>query len=299
MNPYDIRNFVKEHGVSGFEDAFGRLLEGEVLPNGTKIKRRPQEFSLTALWEGLVGPVDWITRPPRELMESGGLDPTGFPTVTEKLLAAVMIPAYATQMQVADRLVPRSYDPKTLTEQFPGFTAGEGPKPIPIGDEYPVVGFGDKYATFQSALHNKKEGFEIRINEETIRFDQTGMIMQIAENNAQSMATERERRTVRAVLGIGADTGTTQAGVYFPSGVDTAVYRGAVFNLRTDAAPVYIDPASGVSDSQLRNYSDLAEMMTIHATKIKDDRLIGDQRPITWNPNTMLIPTAALVKMRH
>lgn len=291
MNPVDIRSFIREHSVAGFIEGIEHSLNGTgTLPNGQKIrKRRPEEFSLLALYEGMVGPVRDIHR---HMQEAGALSATGFPTVTEKLLASIMIPAYDAQMAVANTLVPRIYTPATLTEQIPGFTANEGPRPIPEGDEYPTLGFGDKFATFQAALHNKKEGFEIRITEETIRFDQTGQIMDRARMAAMAMGTERERRTVRAVLGIGSDTGTTQAGVYYPSGVDTALYRAATSNLRTDAAPIYNDINAGTNDSQLKNYTDLAEMMAIHATQIKDDRLVGDARPVAWNPNVLLVPIA-------
>jgi len=293
MRIEEIRKFRDEHGVEGLVDAIGHTLEGVKLPNGAVIKKKETDYSFQALWEALVGPVDWVKSPPQHLMESG-LDPTGFPSATEKLLASVMIKGYQTQQAVADRLVPESYTPKTLTERIVGFTADEAPHPIATGEEYPTVGFGEKWANFEEALHNKKEGMEIRITEEVIRFDQTAMILRKAQGLGMGLATERERRTVRACMGIGADTGTTIGGVYFPSGVDTPLYRSGNNNLRTNAAPIYNFPGK-TADSKLEDYTDFQEIMTIHAQNMKDDRLNSEQRPIAWNPNTILVPVALSV----
>ena len=289
MRAYEVKQFVKDHGVAAFVEAFSDGLDGRNMPNGVPLD--PFRMSFTHLWEALVGSVDSSTSLYQQVSEAGALDHTGFPTVAEKLLSTVMIKGYETRRMVADLLVPESMSPKTLTERIPGFTAISSPKLITPGEEYPLADFTDKFAAYEQALHNKKEGVEIALTEEVVRFDQTGMILRHAQNVGMTIQTERERRTVRGILGIGLDTGTAQNGVYFPNGTDTALYRASENNLRTDAAPIYNHPGA-IANSKLVDYTDIQEVLTVHAQNIKDDRQLGTTRPIAWMPNAMLIPVS-------
>lgn len=294
MNKTEIQAFIREHGVRGFVDCFEKLLRGHELPNGAKYKVDPYQCSFKEMWEGMVGPIRETFDNPiwrSSVLEAGALDATGFPSATEKLISSVTIDAYESAAQVADLLVPRSVEPKTLTERIVGFTSPEGPKPVLPGEDYPKTGFGEKYVTFEQALHNKKEGVEIQVTEEAVRLDQTNSILDRAAGVGMTLRAERERRTVRAVLGIGTDTGTEQSGVYFPNGTDTALYRASVGNLRTDSAPIYNHPGK-TADSKLEDFTDIQEVLTIHAQKITDDRQLGTGRPIIWNPDTLLVPVA-------
>lgn len=287
MNRHEIREYIREHGLNGFTEDVGALLAGTTLPNGANIKLRPEDFSIKEMWEALA-PAGF-TGPLVALRESGGMDATGFPTLTEKLLSSAMIDGYNPIRSIADQLVPNSIEPKTLTERIPGITTMEGPKIITPGMQYPTIGFSDKYVGFEQALFNKKEGYAIEILEETIRFDQTNMIISAARDAGMTLQTERERRTVRAVFGVGEDTGSAINGVYFPNGVDTPLYLASGLNLRTDTTPIYNHPGVTV-DSKLENYTDLQEVMSVHARNIKDDRLLGAGRPIAWSPDRVLVP---------
>jgi len=289
MNKHEIRAYIKEHTVDGFAEGVDALLRGAELPNGAKVKLNPRDFSISEMYEGMVG--DIYGTPMRMLSESGALDHTGFPTLTEKLLSTEAINGYNARPGVADILVPRKTTPRTLTERIPGLTTSEGPKNVLPGEPYPSIGFGDKYVDFEAAMANKKDGFLIQVTEETIRFDQTGMIMDAANRAGQQLQTERERRTVRAVLGIGLDTGTSLSGVYYPNSVDTALYTAAGYNLRTNAVPIYNHPGQ-TADSKLENYTDIQEALTVQAQNIKDDRLVGQGRPIVWNPDRILVPVS-------
>lgn len=291
MNKYEIEQFRKEHGVHGFVDALGCLLEGVKLPNGYDKRIDPFALSVGSMWEALVGSIGETLPLRGNLAEAGALDHTGFPTATEKLIATVMIREYDRHRGVADQLVPNSYEPRTLTERIPGFTSLDTPKNVLPGEDYPMSTFADKFATYEEALHNKKEGIELAMTEEVVRFDQTGMILRRAQNIGRNIQIERERRTVRAILGIGKETGTDLNGVYFPSGTDTALYRASENNLRTNAAPIFNHPGK-TADSKLEDYTDLQEVLTVHAQNIKDDRQLGTTRPIAWNPNAILTPMA-------
>lgn len=289
MRKEDIRQFVKEHGVAGFVDSYSRLLEGRRLPNGAIQQIEPMRQSFTSLWEALVGPVDIGESLFMAVREAGALDATGFPTVAEKLISTIMIRGYESRRGVADILVPETYDPRTLTERIPGFTRMSSPKNVLPGEPYQSGTFTDKFATYEAALHNKKDGIMIPVTEEAVRFDQTGMVLRHAQNIGMSIQDERERRTVRAVLGIGLDTGTVQSGVFFPSGTDTALYRASRNNLRTNATPIVNHPGK-TANSVFEDYTDIQEVLATHARNIVDDRDLGTTRPIAWQPNTILYP---------
>lgn len=293
MNRYEIQSFIKEHGVEGFRQGFDALIEGRTLPNGLVERIDPRKLSLKELWEGCVGSIasTFDNARWRESAGGGALEPTGFPTATEKLLSTVTIRAYESRMKIADRLVPNSDSPPTLTARMIGFTNPESSKSIMPGEQYPRVGIGDKYVTFEEALHNKKEGVEVAVTEEAVRFDQTSQIITRASGVGMSHASDRERRTVRACLGIGSDIGTSVNGVYYPSGIDSPLYSAAQLNLRTDATPIYNHPGQ-TANSVFADYTDLAEAYEVHAANIRDDRLVGSARPITWSPNVLLGPIA-------
>lgn len=292
MRRDEFRSLIQEHGVDGFTKVMDTLLEGYKLPNGTVQRLDPKSVSIAALYEAMVGPVSMsesLTRQLATLCEAGDLAASAFPTVTEKLIATIMIKGYNSRPGIADTLVPESYSPRTLTERIPGFTALSSSKQVLPGEPYPTGDFSDKYATFEQAVYNKKEGFQINVLEETIRFDQTGMILRNAETAGAQIQQERERRTVRAILGIGLDAGTSLNNVYFPSNVDSPLYTAAQFNLRTNAVPLYNHPGK-TADSKLEDYTDFAEVLTVHAQNIVDDRQLGTPRPISWNPDRVLVP---------
>lgn len=294
MDVYQLRNLVTEHGVPGVIKIVSDLLEGRKLPNGASYKLEPRQFSLKTLWEGLVGSIaSTLDNPLWREAAPGALDPTGFPSITEKLISNVTIAAYTNRGGLADQLVPNSTEPRTLTERITGFTMPEGPMNVLPAQPYPAIGFGEKYVTFQQAIDNKKEGMLIAVTEEAVRFDQTGSLLRQAETIGDTLQTERERRTVRAIMGIGLDRGTVQDNVYFPSDVDTPMYRAATSNLRTNASPIFTSVGQTAS-SVLVDWTDFQEVLTVHAQNITDDRQVGTGRPIVWSPDAVLVPVALL-----
>lgn len=290
MKREDIQGLKKELGVQGFVEAFDDALNGRNMPNGARLT--PEHVHIRDMWEALVGPIS-----DRSLVAQiseagyGALDPTGFPTATEKLIASITIRGYNERRMIGDQLVPNSYTPTTLTERIEGFTTMSSPKQVMPGENYTAADFGEKYVTYEAAVHNKKEGYLIAVTEEVVRFDQTGNIIRQAQGIGRTLMTERERRTVRAVLGIGKDTGTTQSDVYYPLGVDTALYRASEFNLRTNNAPIV------GADSELQDHTDIQEAYASHAQNVVDDRQVDPQRPIIWTPNRLLAPAGLIATL--
>lgn len=292
MRRDEIRSIIKEHGAYNFGVMVESVLKGYKLPNGAVVKKNPTDFNFKTLWEACVGDIGdtldnaaWRSGLSRMYSEAGGaLDITGFPAASEKILSSQIIAGYDSVPMIGDQLVPNVNRPTSLREVIPGATTLDSPKPILAGEEYPTVGFGEKFVTFEEAVYQKKEGYEIQVTEEVVRFDRTNFLLDRARTLGRTISIERERRTIRAIMGLGDDVSTTQQKVYFPAGVDTPLYAATTSNLRTDSSALI------GSNSKLADYTDLQEVLTVHATLIKDDRISGNTRPIIWTPRVLLVP---------
>lgn len=132
MNASDIRKFVERHGGGHLgsrvfiDKVLNPALEGKKLSDGTDLKTRPEDFSLRALWEGLVGEIrgsslqDTIIKfHGREmpLHEAGaaGLHSTMFPTATSNIIHRAVIEGYENEQFIGDMLVTDM--PSTLKEE--------------------------------------------------------------------------------------------------------------------------------------------------------------------------------------
>src|SRR4030067_882951 len=108
----EIREFIRPHGHVAYLDLQRRLLEGRTLENGAKFKQRPEDFSIRALWEGLVGPIGktlpigqgrrgWMETP-RQLEEA--VSSTAFQSAIGQLIAAKVIEGYNAHGYIGDQL---------------------------------------------------------------------------------------------------------------------------------------------------------------------------------------------------
>ncbi|KKL65485.1 hypothetical protein LCGC14_2154490, partial [marine sediment metagenome] len=202
----NIRGLVNEHGVAGYLQIQADLLEGRETPNGRKVTRRPDEFSIRALWEGLVGPVEDTLAFAAGLNGKGyveiqeAISSTGFSSAIGQLLAAKLIEGYDSPGFIGDELVETM--PSSLRgERLAGFTALQGPKPVGELAQYEDSTFTDKFV----GTRETKRGRLLSISEEAVVFDQTGQILLLASRLGEIARQERERRIVRAV--IDADSG--------------------------------------------------------------------------------------------
>ena len=272
----EIRAVVEEHGIGGYLDIQKRLLEGETLPNGAKIApRSPYDFSIRALWEGMVGPVEETLNVHRpgyideyaRVQEAVG---TGnFASATGQLINAMVIQGYNAVPQIGNQLV--TVMPSNLRdERIVGFTHQQGPLEVVENEPYSGSSFEDKYVTTTQA----KMGRLLDVTEEAVTFDQTGQVLLRAQRLGEVTAQERERTIVRGVANV--DSG---AQVYRPSGTAEALYSSGNSNLLSTATP-------------LVDWTDIQEARVYHATTQTDDRAAdaaGSGRPVMWNPRILLV----------
>lgn len=270
-----IRQLVNEHGIVGYLGLQADLLEGRELPNGRKIaKKRPEDFSVRALWEGLVGDVE-STLPHAMGMNASGyveiqesVSSSGFSSAIGQLIAAKVIEGYESPGFIGDELV-TTMPSKLRGERIVGFTALQGPKPVGELSPYEDSTFTDKYV----GTRETKRGRLLSVSEEAVVFDQTGQLLLRASMLGESARQERERRIVRAV--INADSGEA---VYQPSGTAEQLYSAGNNNLLSTATP-------------LVDWTDIQEVLAFHATNVTDDRETDDEmggQPIAWMPKILL-----------
>lgn len=247
------------------------LLEGRKLPNGNTLKRKPEDFSIRALWEGLIGPVDETL--PLGLLssggkynyirEAGGINSTMFPIATGNIITNKVIEAYNMPGLIGDRLVTRM--PSNLrSETIPGMTAAMGPDEVMEADMYKDSSIGEKYVTTETA----KKGRLISVTEETIQFDRTGLILMRAQAIGEATAQEREKVILDGVTGINAN-------VYKPLGSPATLYAAGHKNI--------------VGSNPLVDWGSIEALELYHAANVKDDRQGGGAQPIIWMPRQLLV----------
>lgn len=287
MRRDDIKSIIGSLGPRGFVHAFADLLEGRDQSGREVPKLRPDQVSVRALWEGLVGPCE-ETLPsympagrfnfvePRAFQEA--IDSTTFPNATGVLIASRVIDAYNGLPTIGDTLV--TVMPSRLkSERFVGFTSLEGPKEVPEAGPYEESGFGEKYVTTETA----KKGRILELTEETIFFDQTGQILLRAQQLGEATRQERELIILGGVLDVAGAADLVANGVKFrpvyrPSGVATALYSHGTYQNHLATATALVD------------WTDIDEVMRYHAENVRDDRAISAERlPIIWNPRTLLV----------
>lgn len=277
MKAREIRERIQAHGggIRGqkvfVEQYLIPLLEGRKLPNGAEIKRRPEDFSIRALWEGMIGPVDETL--PMGLLssagkyhyirEAGGINSTMFPVATGNIITNKVIEAYNMDGLIGDMLTTRM--PSNLrSETIPGFTASQGPDEVAEGDQYKDSSIGEKYVTTETS----KKGRLISVTEETILFDRTGEILMRAQKIGEATAQEREKAILNGVTGVNPN-------VYKPNGIATTLYAAGNKNI--------------LGSNGLTDWASIEALEVYHAENVKDDRQGETGEPVLWMPRQLLV----------
>lgn len=292
----EIRRLREQYGAEGYLRMQAQLLglnpdgsvptgaDGEakfhesIESGGRTVRRRPPEqFSLQALWEGLVGPVEEtlpFAQKRKGLVEVNRTElqeqvaSTAFPSATGQLIATRVIEGYESPNFIGDQLVD-TMDSNLRNERVVGFTSLQGPKPVNEGQAYEGSTYEEKFVTTQET----KRGRLLQVTEEAVFFDQTGQILRRAQGIGRKAREERERRIVRGV----ADVDSNER-VYRPDGSAEQLYASANSNVLTG--------------TPLNDWTDIQEALTHHAQNITDDREPDDhmgEQPIMWNPEILLV----------
>jgi len=272
-----IKLMVETRGLQTTVYAIRDLLEGRKQENGAQYKLRAEDFSLRALWEGLVGaPEDTLP----SLAQISGLllqeavDSTAFQVVTRMLLGSKVIEGYNSVRGVGDSLVSLMPSTRRL-ENIPGFTEMEGMKLVPEGMPYDDSSIGEKYVTTQAF----KKGRLISITEEAVMEDQTGQLLMRAQRFGERARIDRERTIIEGIV-------DKNSNVYRPSGVATALYSVGNRNLCGTGSAI-----SGFQSAvPLVDWNDLNTVEDFHAQSLNSDPQIGTSEPILWDANQLFVP---------
>ena len=253
------------------------ILNESVNFNGKKVPRfHPRDFSIRALFEGLVGPVDeclahaqdgmGFHEIPVKMQEA--VSTGAFPSAVGQLISTMVIEGYEdTTGFIGDQLV-SPMQSNLRDERIVGFTTLQAPKEVIEGDAYEDSTFADKFV----GSRQTKRGRLLSITEEAVVHDQSGQVLDRARTLGEMAQQERERRIVRAVI----DASSTVA-VYSPSGTHEQLYHASNDNLRTTAV--------------LADWTDIQETLAYHAANQIDDREPDDNlgtQPIVWVPKIIL-----------
>lgn len=272
MRKYDIIKFKEAYGAKGVRHIIQCQLEGVKMPNGVVVTKKPEDFSIRELWEGLVGDVGLtLTNYGKmgafnymEIQEA--IDSSMFPTVTGMLIAKKVIDAYSAPRFVGDRLV-TVMPSKLKVETIAGFSNVQSPKEVLEGADYEESSMGEKFVTTAST----KIGRILSITEEAIFFDQTGQLLMRAQRLGETIAQHKEKTILDCVTGV-------NAGVYRPNGVATTLYSAGNKNLH--------------SANPLVDWTSIQTVLSTHALNMKDDRQGEAGEPIVWMPDVLLTPVA-------
>lgn len=265
-----IRTMLAEHGPDGYLQVQALLLEGRALPNGRRERARPEDFSLRALWEGLVGSVEetlgfaadqmgYIELPVREAVTS-----SAFPSAVGQLISAKVIEGYDSPGFIGDELV-TVMPSKLRGERMVGFTSLQGPKVIEEGEAYQDSTFGEKFVLTTET----KRGRILSVTEEAVFFDQTGQVLMRASALGNQVRQNREKRIIRGI----ADVASTER-IYRPAGTAGQLYTAGNNSLLATATP-------------LVDWTDIQEALAYYALNQRDDREpddTGGTEPIVWMP---------------
>jgi hypothetical protein len=274
MRKDEIRSMVKSAGLRPVLGTINDLLEGAELDNGVKIKMTPNQFSIRELWEGLVGDVE-------DTLDAGGenilreeVNSTGFVAATRMLISNTVMKAYTELPTIGDKLV-TDMPSKSRHETIVGFSEVEGLKDVNESMPYEDSGLGEKYVTSEAG----KRGRLIYITEETIMEDRTGQILVRAQRLGRSARIDKEKTIINGVM-------DRYGTVYRPNGTPTALYSTTHGNLMGTVGAI----AGYTTAEALVDWSDIDKVQQFHPASIKDDRQIGTQDPILWNPTQILVP---------
>jgi hypothetical protein len=195
-----------------------------------------------------------------------------FPTLTATLLEKELIKAFDLVPTIADQLV----DPFKSTQQnstVPGADLTSTFHDIEPGERYRHdADIAEKYVT----IAGSKRGAILDVQEESVIFDQTGLVLREAARFGRQAAMDREKRMLYTIQD--ATVSGTNYYAYYPSGTRVALYSGTVATTH---------PYSNLMDHALQHWTDI-DRARVMFSAMRDPQ--GD--PIVISPKILLVPEA-------
>jgi len=198
-----LRDMHESLGDKGTEETIKEMLKDGTL--------KPSDWNVVECWNAFErDPKTGIVKSYHEAVSSDM-----FPTINGEIINAAIIGAYNIPGLIGDQLcttVPGKHE----IERFVGFDAVEMPEEVQQGRDYNDSDMGEKYATIQPV----KVGRLLKITEEALFYDQSGILLQRAAGIGRKLGLEREQRIVQNIQDINSN-------VYRPSGIAEAIYSSS------------------------------------------------------------------------
>ena len=217
-NPHEIKRWLeagkrdqkKRPGSPNpfFVELHESIRDSSIRPSNADLNR----VSLRRLFEAVVPDgrealASWRKGTPESaqaLLEGPNAISTGdFSNITGQLIFAAVLNAWEAPMHIGGQLVTERTTDNLDEEIIPGISGlGDPASTHGVVDEnesYPLAGVSEEYVTIP---RKRKRGFIVPISKETLIADRTGLIVQRASAVSESLALNKEKRILDAVLGI-------------------------------------------------------------------------------------------------
>lgn len=203
------------------------------------------------------------------LLREAGVDTSAFANISGQIVYSEVMAAYNLPVFIGPRLarnVPTEFD----GEKIPGITGlGDAAESVGEGQPYPAIGVSETWVETPPTI---KRGFVVPVTKEALFFDRTAQLLDRCRQTAQSVAINKEKRILDAVLGV------------------TTLYR------RNGAAAIatYSDAGGGFDNLAASNA--LTDYTDIDAARVLFEAITDPDtgEPIVVNPNQILLPSSLL-----
>jgi hypothetical protein len=278
----EVKDAAGNHvGFERVRDEYGRpkLAEG---------RARPEEFSIQAIaraifteqqYDQFFNPDSGADR--RQLIEAGpGLDPTAFLNIntfsltTAGLVEAAILERFQNVAFIGDQLVTVRPTRKN-GEKMIGITGiGRKAQTRKINEPHTRAGFGEHYVTTNE---NVEKGLAVEIAQETVFFDLTGDVLNVANSVGDELGYEREISIIDMVLGV--------------STAPQFIYNGSTISTYETAGTYYVNDHVNAIEDQ----SDLDNSLTLF-TNMRDP---ATSKRVLVQPTTIVHSPAKESKFHH
>jgi len=217
----------------------------------------------------------WRPNGGRQIQEGGtgvqlleaGVNTGDFANITGQIVYNTVLEAFTAPTYLADALT--TTIPTDLSgEKIPGVSGiGDEAEQIGEAEGYPLAGVGEEWI---DTPETAKRGLIVPVTKEAVFFDRTGLVMQRASKVAESLAMNKEKRVLDAVLGI------------------TSLYR----RNGSSAIATYGDSSGAHDWDNLAASNGLTDYTDIEAALLLFEGMTDPNtgEPIVLDPTSLLIP---------